>query len=144
MKSFPWISSLLLLLCYVAFGAFLQHRGSAEVVWLLAAAHAVIEAAVLSIAWKPIRNLMLLGFQSDVGYSVMALALASLAVVVVVWIQIFAYFLAMLAAALLLRVDLLTRNLGNLLAFLILALVSLAGLGLSWLPHWLLTESLTA
>ncbi|MEO1510396.1 MAG: hypothetical protein AAFU84_22465, partial [Cyanobacteria bacterium J06633_23] len=42
------------------------------------------------------------------------------------------YFLVMLAAALLLRVDLLTRDIGNLLSFMVLTLISWLGLGLGW------------
>ncbi|MEO0458518.1 MAG: hypothetical protein AAF152_18325 [Cyanobacteria bacterium P01_A01_bin.114] len=144
MSSFPWLSSLLLLLSYLGFGAFLHHQSSPDLIWILAISHAFVEAAFLSVAWKPVRNVFLLGFKSDVGYSIMALAIASLSVVIVVWIQIFAYFLAMLAASLLLRVDLLTRDVSNLWSFLTLTLISAAGLALSWIPHWILTRSLTA
>lgn len=144
MFSFPWLSSLLLLLSYLGFGTFLHHHNSSELIWMFAISHALLEAAFLSVAWKPVRGLFLMGFKSDVGYSIMALALASLAVVIVVWIQIFAYFLVMLAASLLLRVDLLTRDISNLLSFLTLSLIAFAGLALSWIPHWILTRSLTA
>ncbi|MEM9908534.1 MAG: hypothetical protein AAF921_26330 [Cyanobacteria bacterium P01_D01_bin.44] len=144
MFSFPWLSSLLLLLSYLGFGALLHHHSSPELIWMLAISHALIESAFLSVAWKPVRNVFLMGFKSDMGYSIMALLLASLAVVIVVWIQIFAYFLVMLAASLLLRVDLLTRDIGNLMSFLTLVLISVAGLALSWIPHWVLTQSLTA
>ncbi|ESA39031.1 hypothetical protein N836_29185 [Leptolyngbya sp. Heron Island J] len=131
MKQLPWLSSLLLLLAYMGFGAFLHSRHSPDFMWWLALGYAVLEAALLTIVWKPLRNFFLLGFQSDVGYTVMALVLASLAVVIVSWIQIFIYFLVMLAAALLLRVELLIRNVGNNLAFVTILLLSLMGLGLS-------------
>ena len=78
-----------------------------------------------------LRNFFLLGFQSDAGYTVMALVMASFAVVIVSWIQIFVYFLVMLAAALLLRVELLIRDIGNSLAFVTILLLSVIGLGLS-------------
>ncbi|MGD1854828.1 MAG: hypothetical protein ACFB2W_11315 [Leptolyngbyaceae cyanobacterium] len=131
MKKLPWLSSLLLLLAYMGFGGFLHSRHSPDVIWWCALAYAVIEAALLTIMWKPLRNFLLLGFQSDAGYTVMALVAASLAVVVVAWIRIFVYFLVMLAAALLLRVELLIRDTGNGLAFLTILFLSLAGLGLS-------------
>ncbi|MBE9066570.1 hypothetical protein IQ260_07885 [Leptolyngbya cf. ectocarpi LEGE 11479] len=131
MKKLPWLSSLLLLLAYMGFGAFLHARHSSDFIWWLALGHAVLEAALLTILWKPLRNFFLLGFQSDVGYTIMALVTASLAVVVVSWIQIFVYFLVMLAAALLLRVELLIRDVGNSLAFVTILVLSLMGLGLS-------------
>lgn len=131
MRKLPWLSSLLLLLAYMGFGAFLHSRHSSDLIWWLALGHAVFEAACLTILWKPLRNFFLLGFQSDVGYTIMALVIASLAVVVVAWIQIFIYFLVMLAAALLLRVDLLIRDTRNSFAFVIIVLLSLIGLGIS-------------
>ncbi|MEA5462901.1 hypothetical protein [Leptothoe sp. PORK10 BA2] len=131
MKKWPWLSLLLLFLAYMGFGAFLNTRHSADVIWWLAAAYAVVEAALLTIFWKPLRNFLLLGFQSDVGYTAMALVSASLAVVVVTWIQIFMYFLVMLAAALLLRVELRIRDVGNSLAFVTILVVSLMGVCLS-------------
>ena len=104
--------------------------------------YAVLESALLTIAWKPLRNLFLLGFQSDIGYTVLALVTASVAVVIVAWIQIFVYFLVMLAAALLLRVELLIRNAGNSLAFVTILVLSLMGLGLSRLTTELIVTNL--
>lgn len=138
MKKLPWLSSLLLLLAHMGFGAFLDSRHSSDLIWGFALVYSVLEAALLTIMWKPLRNFFLLGFQSDVGYTMMALVIASLAVVVVSWIQIFVYFLVMLAAALLLRVELLIRNIGNSLAFVTILLLSLMGLGLSRLTTELL------
>ncbi len=131
MKKLPWLSSLLLLMAFMGFGAFLHSRHSPDFVWWLALGYAVIESALLTIIWKPLRNFFLLGFKSDLGYTVMALVIASLAVVIVSWIQIFIYFLVMLAAALLLRVELLIRDVGNSLAFVTILTLSLIGLGLS-------------
>ena len=131
MKQLPWLSSLLLILAYMGFGAFLHSRHSPDLFWWLAIGYAVLESALLTIVWQPLRNFLLLGFQSDAGYTVMALMSASLAVVFVAWIQIFIYFLVMLAAALLLRVELLIRDVGNSLAFITILVLSLAGLGLS-------------
>lgn len=139
MKTPPWLSAFLLLLSYTAFGGFLHHRGSSELTWLLALLLTAVEASVFSIAWKSARDLLLMGFYSDVGYAAMALIGASLAVVILAWIQISAYFLVMAAAGLLMRVDLLTRSISNLQSFFIIWLISLAGLGLTWLPRLVLT-----
>jgi hypothetical protein len=139
MKKLPWLSALLLLLAYMGFGAFLHARHSSDFIWFLSLGYAALEAALLTIVWQPLRNFFLLGFKSDVGYTVMALVLASLAVVVLSWIQIFIYFLVMLTAALLLRVELLIRDVGNSLSFVTILVLSVLGLGLSRLTTELMT-----
>ena len=133
MKKYPWLSTVLLLLANVAFGFFLQERQSSEVVWAIAIVYIALECGVLSVAWRPARDFILLGFQSDVGYSLMALIIASGAVVIVAWVKISGYFLVILAASLLLRIDLLTRRVGLLLSFLTLFAISLAGIAISLL-----------
>jgi hypothetical protein len=140
MRQFPWLSSGLVLLAHTAFGGFLQNRHSPQILWGLAIVYVLLQAAILSIAWKPVRNFLLLGFKSDVGYTIMALVAASLAVVMVAWIQIFAYFFMILAATLLLRIDLLIRGMGNGVAFIALFLFSIAGLGSGRWLIWLLVE----
>ena len=134
----PMLSALLLLLANMAFGFFLQDslqgNSAASLVWGAAVAYIIIESSVLSIAWRPTRDFILLGFKSDVGYTMMALAGASFAVVLVVWIKVSSYFFMMVAASLLLRIKLYTRRGGEVLSFIILLGVSLLGLGISWLP----------
>ena len=129
-----WLSVLLLLLANMSFGFFLQEYPASPVLWLAATAYIVLECGVLSVAWRPARDVILMGFKSDVGYSLMALAAASFAVVVVVWVSISSYFLVMLAAAVLMRVDLLTRRAGAVVSFVVMTIVSLCGLAISWLP----------
>ncbi|MEO1592880.1 MAG: hypothetical protein AAFU71_16535 [Cyanobacteria bacterium J06632_22] len=132
MLKLPWLSMALVILANVAFSAWLVQQGYVAEGWYGAISYTAFQAALISIGWRPARKLFLLGFTSDVGYSIMALLGASLAVVIVVWIQTVSYFLVMLAAALLLRVELLTRDIGNVLSFVAITLLSWAGLGLGW------------
>jgi hypothetical protein len=136
MKRFPWLSSVLLVLAFLVFGEYVRSQTPPHFWWALAAAHAITEAAFLTIAWKPIRNLFLLGFQSDVGNSIMAVLGALVAVAVFAWLYIFAYFLLMLAASLLVRIDLVARNVHKVIAFLLMSALSVLGLALSALPLW--------
>lgn len=131
---FPGLSVIFLLLAHMAFGFFLQEIETHSFGWAIAIAYIVLQCSVLSIAWKPARNFVLMGFKSDVGYSLMALAGASFAVVIVAWVQISTYFLTMLAAAILLRIKLYTRRGKALTSFLIMITVSLTGLAISWIP----------
>lgn len=117
-------------------------RSSSELAWIMAIAYILFECSILSVAWKPTQRFLLLGFKSDVGYTLMALAIASFAVVIVAWVQISSHFLVMLAAAILLRVKLYTGRAGAVLAFLIMIATSLVGLALSWLPIWIRTGQL--
>ena len=132
-EGFPGLSVLMLLLANMAFGFFLHNQDSHESVWLLALIYVFLECGALSIAWRPARDLVLMGFRSDVGYTCMALAIASFAVVVVAWIQVSTYFLMMLSAAILLRIKLYTRRGGPIMSFVVMMFASLAGLALSWL-----------
>ena len=134
MRQPPLLSALLLMLANMMFGSFLHEYNQSYAVWGTAIAYIVVECGVLSIAWRPTRDLILMGFQSDVGYTMMALGGASFAVVLVVWVKVSSYFLVMLAAALLLRVKLYTGRGGDFISFLILLGTSLAGLSISWIP----------
>ncbi len=135
--SIPWLSIFLLLLANVAFGIFLHERQMSPLIWGLTVLYVVLECSVLSIIWEPVRDLLLLGFKSDVGYSAMALVGASFAVIVLVWANVSSYFLTMIAAALLLRINLYTRRIGSVLSFVIMVTVSLMGIAISCLPTWL-------
>jgi hypothetical protein len=131
----PLLSTLLLMLANMAFGLFLHSNyGQSNLVWGLALFYTLLECSSLSIAWRPTRDFILLGFKSDVGYSLMALAGASFAVVLLAWIRISSYFLGIIAAALLLRINLYTRRGGTVISFFVLLSVSLLGLALSWIP----------
>ena len=134
-SQWPLLSAVMLLLANMAFGLFLHAEYSETTyVWIAAIAYITFECSALSIAWRPVRNFVLLGFKSDVGYACMALAGASLAVVVLAWVQISTYFLMMLCAAILLRIKLYTKRGGPIVSFIILSTTSLGGLALSWLP----------
>ena len=131
--AFPWLSPLLLVLANLAFGMFLHRSGISDVLWLIAIAYIIFQCSVLTIIWHPFREALLKGFKSDAGYTVAALLAASFAVALAVWANISSYFLVMLAAGLLLRVDLFTRRIGARLTFIVLVTMSAAGIALSWL-----------
>lgn len=131
-EGFPVLSVLMLLLANMVFGFYLRNQDFHNVVWVLAVIYVFIECGALSIAWRPARDFVLMGFRSAVGYTCMALGIASFAVVVVAWIQISTYFLMMLCAAILLRIKLYTRRGGAISSFTIMLLASLIGLAISW------------
>lgn len=134
----PWFSWGILTLAYLSYGQFLHDSEVTEVVWLVNMGFAIALAAAFTLLWSPTRDVILKGFKSDVGYSVMVLLLAATAVVAVVQFRVTAYILVLVASTLLARVDTLIQELNNLMAFLLLAGLALLGMGLSWLPLVLL------
>ena len=136
-----WLSWGLLVLAYATFGQLLQAGEAGQVIWWSTLTFVFAKASVLTLIWRPVRKFVLLGFQSDAGYSIMVLVLASLAVLAVVQFRAFAYVVVLIATSILVRIDTLIDNMGNRLSFLTLLLLPLTGLGLSWLLQWLIAGS---
>jgi hypothetical protein len=84
---------------------------------------------------------VLLGFNSDLGYLLLALGLASLTIAVVSEFRLVAYWSLLIAATLLVRVDLLVARVNSSLAWVSLVVLCWLGLGLSWVPHLLTASS---
>ncbi|WP_155523660.1 hypothetical protein [Nodosilinea nodulosa] len=130
-----WLSWTLMVIAHATYGGFLHARSAGPTAWLLSIGIAIGGAGAITLFWPQIRRVILLGFQSDIGYFVMALSLASLAVVAVTQFQLFAYFAMLVAVSLLARVDNLILGIQDTAAFLWLSGLALLGLALSWLPR---------
>ncbi|NJL44924.1 MAG: hypothetical protein HC922_02570 [Leptolyngbyaceae cyanobacterium SM2_3_12] len=122
-----------MILAYATYGGFLHSTHARPLAWILSIVFCLGVAGITTIFWTPFRRVILLGFQSDIGYFVMAVLLASLAVVAVTQFEIFAYLTMVVAVSLLVRVDLQIADFKDSVAFLALSLLALLGLGLSWL-----------
>ena len=134
MPKLTGLSYILLLVTYTTFGWCLHASGATHFAWTLTVFFVIALAGSMTTFWKPARRIALLGFRSDIGYLVMILLFASLAVLVLTWFHFFAYIVVIIAASLLVRIDALTQNLSNVSTLLILAGLPIIGLGLSWLP----------
>ncbi len=135
------LSWTLLMMAYATFGSFLHHRDASQITWGVTVALAIAGAWLITLGWPQARRVLLLGFQSDIGYFAMALSAASLAVLVVTQFQMFAYFAMLVAVSLLARVDNLIAGFRDAIAFLWLSVLALLGLALSWLPVLLATTT---
>ncbi|MGD1906230.1 MAG: hypothetical protein ACFB0C_09590 [Leptolyngbyaceae cyanobacterium] len=129
-----WRSWLLFTAAYVTFGQMLHNTEAAPLIWGMSIGLMIAKASLLTFFWHPARKFMLLGFQSDAGYSIMVLALASLAVLFVVQFRAFAYVIVLVATALLVRVDCLVDGFSDRQSFQVLLALPLLGLGMTWLP----------
>jgi hypothetical protein len=130
----PWLSWALLVIAYATYGRFLHDTGAEPLRWALSGIFAIAISGTMTILWVPTRRIILLGFKSDIGYAIMVLVLASLAVLAVVQIRVFSYFLVLTAVSLLARVDTLISDLHPSLAFMLLTVLAFIGLGISWIP----------
>lgn len=133
----PWLSSVLMVVAYMTYGGFLLQIPASLVAWGWSLGFVVVFAALCTVGWKPCRNLLLKGFQSDLGYVVMALVTASLAVAAVTRFRMFSYLSLLVAVTLLTRIDMLIARFSNRQTWLGMVLLSLLGLGLAWAVHHL-------
>ncbi len=133
----PWLSSVLMMAAYISYGGFLLYISASTLVWGASLGFAVIFPALCTIAWKPCRRLILMGFQSDLGYVVMALTGASLAVAAVTQFRMFSYLSLLVAVTLLTRVDMLIARFSTPKTWLCMVLLAILGLGLAWALHHL-------
>jgi hypothetical protein len=130
-----WLSWALLVMAYATYGSFLHEVNVHSYAWGLSCLGAVCGAWMITLGWPRVRRVILLGFQSDIGYFVMALSGASLAVIAVTQFQMFAYCAMLVAVSLLARVDNLIAGFRDVMAFGWLSGLALLGLALSWLPE---------
>ncbi|TVQ23815.1 MAG: hypothetical protein EA367_02080 [Leptolyngbya sp. DLM2.Bin15] len=130
MTKLPWLALGLLLLAYTTFSWFLY---AAHVTWLAWAAvlmFTLAEALLLTTFSKGVRSLVRSWLASDVGYFTTIICAAFLVVIALVWVRVFSYVVMVLAAELLARLELQQWQKGRWQSFVILSLVSFAGLGL--------------
>jgi hypothetical protein len=137
----PWLSWSLLIIAYATYGRFLHDGDASMLRWVVSGGFAISISGIMTILWVPTRRIILLGFKSDIGYAIMVLTIASLAVLAVVQIRVFSYFLVLIAVSLLARVDTLISDLHPILAFSLMTALAFVGLGLSWVPFLVMEGS---
>lgn len=131
----PWLSAVLLMASYLTYGGFLHSLPASVVGWGLSLLFAVLLSAVCTIGWNICRRVLLMGFQSDMGYFLMALMFSSLAVAAVSQFRMFSYLSLLVAVSLLTRVDMLIAKMNTVQAFLAMLGLALLGMGIAWLIY---------
>lgn len=142
-RELPWLSVALLTASYFTYGWFLRHEAAGIAAWVLSAGFAIALSGIITIFWDRSRVFVLRRVQSDLGYTFAVLSLASLAVALIAWIHIFAYFIVMIAGALFVRLDTVVLRFSRLQAFLLLMTIAAAGLGSSWLATYAVSATAT-
>ena len=125
-----WVSFTLLLVTYIILGWLLSALHEHWLVWLMVVVGVLLVIAALSTPWSTITNGLNSLLKSDSKIFFAAIALAFLLFAIVCMLHIFAYALIVIAVNILAKIDAQTSGLSARQAFLILAIVSLAGLEL--------------
>ena len=135
LKKFPWVSLALLLVTYSTLGWLLSAFDDPWLVWVIVVVGALLLAASLSSSWSNISNGFARLLKSDTRAFLVTVAAAFLTVLIITWFHIFAHALIVISAATLFKLDAQTAGLSEAQVFLILSIVSLAGLGLGAVAH---------
>ena len=142
LKKFPWVSLTLLLVTYSTLGWLLTEFHDPMIVWVIVVVFILLLAAELSSPWSKIRDSLASLFKSDTRAFVFAVAIALMSVVIITWFHIFAHALVVISASTLVKLDAQTARLSQRQTFLLMAIVSLVGLGLGRLAQHLYLQTL--
>lgn len=129
LKRLPWVSLSLLLLTYATYGWVISQANVPSTLWILAAIASLLLISGLTTPWTRITDYSFFLFQSHLrsfGVSVLGSFLFFL---MIAWFRLFLDTLVLIAAAMLVRIDLQTASFREGQAFWILLIVSLTGLG---------------
>lgn len=131
-KRLPWLSLAILFAAYTTFSSFLTHSTVTWLAWALVLAFTLLQALLLTTLFDGVKILLGRWLRSDVGYFTLIIS-ASLGVTIVfLWFKVFGYFLVLVAAEILARLDLQNAGFNRLQALAILSLFSLSGLAVGW------------
>lgn len=129
LKKLPWVSLALLLITYSTLGWQISASHNPWLVWIIIIAGALVVAALLSSPSATFTNGSSF-LKSDTRSFLVLIAAAFLSVVVIWRLHIFAHALVTVSSGTLFRLDAQKAGLSNRQTFWIMALGSLAGLGL--------------
>jgi hypothetical protein len=131
----PQFSLALLLATYIALGWILADSKLPWYIVLLAAALVLLLTETLAAPFSNIRNIVIRSFSSDGKAFAIVMLVSFCAAALVIWIDIVARVMVLIAAGLLARLDLRRTRLGQWQTFWILTVLSLMGFGLGWAMH---------
>jgi len=134
--SFPLLSAVLLLLAYGSFSWFISHQAAGLWVWSAAIAFTLAQAFLLTTYSKGFKSAMDIWLRSDLGYFACVILGALFIAFAFIWIRIFGYILVVLAAEILMRLDLQLIGFNRVQSWLILTLVSFSGLAVGWVASY--------
>jgi hypothetical protein len=130
MSKLPWLALGLLLLAYTTFSWFLYASHVSWLAWSAVLVFTLGEALLLTTFSRSLRRLVRSWLLSDIGYFTTIVCVAFLAAIALLWIRVFSYVVMIVASELLARLELQQCQCSRWQSFVVLSLVSFAGLGL--------------
>lgn len=131
-RTFPLLSLALLFCAYSTFSWVLTHATVTWLVWALVLSFTLFQALFLTTWFNGFKQFIGRWLRSDVGYF-MLIVVGSLGVTAaIVWFKAFGYFLVVVSAEILARLELQNAGYNRVQALFVLTLVSLAGLAAGW------------
>lgn len=133
----PVFSTILLLVTYIMLSWFLYQTTAPWLVWVLALVFAIVQASLLTTLSEGLRRFISNWLKSDLGYfSIIALGAFSITIILV-WFHVFEYFLMVVGAELLARLDLQNAGLNRWQSLGVLTITSIVGLSAGLIVSYL-------
>jgi hypothetical protein len=131
MRKNSWLSLTLLFVAYFCLGWKLSEFDvPPHIVWFLTVAISLVLSVVLSFPLRNTKTFIMRWLSSDFGAFLSIILGAFIAVIVVTWLHLFTTCLVLISAGSLARLDIQVSGFKKWRSFVILATVSLTGLGL--------------
>ena len=132
------LSLSILFILHLVLGWSVADSTTRELIWLLIGFLLLLTALVFTAPSSIVRKILTSPLRSDSRAFILVILIAFAAVVLITWIHRFVQFIALFAAASLVRLELQEANLEEWQSFTLFASVSLAGFGTGILAHQLL------
>jgi hypothetical protein len=131
-KKLPLFSLVLLFAAHSTFSWYLIQVRAPLLVWILVYSFTLCQALLLTTWFEGLRRFWGIWLRSDVGYFTLIIFCALGFTASLVWFKTFGYFLVLVSAELLARLELQKLGHSRLQALFILTLFSMAGLATGW------------
>jgi hypothetical protein len=149
-KNFPWLSLTLLLAAYITFSWFLTHTFTQFLTfstvtywaWGIVLGLTVLQTLLLTTLFDRFKRVVSRWLRSDTGYFTLIIAISFGATLAFIWHTVTGYFLVLISAEVLARLDLQTAKFNRLQALIMLTMISMLGLALGLLATLQLTPHL--
>jgi len=135
-KKLPWLSLALLLATYATFSWYFTHTFakvltfsiSAYLAWGLVLGFTLLEALLLTTQFDGLKAMVGRWLRSDLGYFTLIFAASLGGTLAFIWANVTGYFVVLIAAEILARLDLQNARFSRFQSFVILTVISIVGL----------------
>jgi hypothetical protein len=131
-KKLPLLSLSILFGAYSTFSWLLTQSTTTWLAWTVVLTFTLLQALLLTTWFNGVKRVAGRWLRSDVGYFSLIIVVSLSFTMALVWFKVFGYFLVLVSAEILARLDLQNAGFSRLQSLVVLTLFSLAGLALGW------------